>query len=469
MTSGVDGSNSDRSSVGGPSDVSGPDASRDVDAEARADLSSAADAVPDAEASRVADEVVGDVDAVEIGASASPAPAGGPAAVEDEAKLDPAAVPGAFEPNPANRAAADAFNDELHAIEENNSLGFDKQDARAEVLGRIAEHAQAIPDLDERDRFVRAVAPDAGHAAGMYAGRAPMGAFNKLDAIGQGVHPDTGRLLAHGALSTGPGQDNLLPMGRSGSPVGDALVEAKQGRTQRAGELLGDVARTVVPGVDATVRAVQGDYGGAAASLGVDLAGGAILRGGKLAVGAATGALALAPQDAQAGVLSRLTMKYGDEVVEFESRRGLVKGRTPTFDVNVPGRFADGTPGTLRLADSRAKHNALGDNFGGANLDRLAKDVSRGRGPAELSGTRSIGQFTGRFNTEAGQAELARMVMERVTPEQLAAVGRSGGALELRMPVSVGLTPNGGGKVVTANSVRVMRNNDGGFHLVPVP
>ena len=159
----------------------------------------------------------------------------------------------------------------------------------------------------------------------------------------------------------------------------------------------------------------------------------------------------------------------GDETVEFASRTGLLNGRTRTFDVDVPGKFADGTTGSLRLADSRAKHNMLGDNFGDANLTRLAKDVSRGRGPAELAGTRSVGQFTGRFNTEAGQAELARMVMERVSKADLEAVGRAGGALDVRMPFPVGLTPTRGGNVVAANSVRVMRNNDGSFHLVPMP
>lgn len=466
-TGGVD-SSSDRSSgVGGPSGPSGPDRSADVDADAKAELSATADGVKDTDADRVADEVVGDVDAVELADGAGPT--GGPAAVDPEADVDAATAVGAFEPNPANRAAADAFNEELRAIETNTHLGFDNQGVQ--VLGKITEHAHGIEDLAERDKFVRAVAVDAGRAAGMYAKQAPWDAYNRLDELGKGTHPDTGRLLANSAVSTGPGADNLPVWGKEGSPVGDALKEINEGRARRASEVVSGVARAVLPGVDATVRAVEGDYEGAAASLGVDLAGGVLAKGGKLAWGAVAGAAAMAPGEAQAGVASRLTMKWGDEAVEFTAREALVKGRWKAFDIEVPGTFADGQTGTLRLYDSRAKHNKLATRYADADLDSVAKTANGRRSPndlAVLKGNKPEAQFTGRFNTPHGQAELAKLVMERVGKADLDAIGMNG-AIDVRMPMPIGLTTTRNGTVVSANSVTIMRNNDGGFHLVPMP
>jgi hypothetical protein len=448
MTTGVDGATRDTRTVDATRDTRDVGA---VDEAARADLSAAADAVPDTAADAVADRVVGDVDAVEPTDAAAPAEA-----------VDPPTT----EPTPEHRAAADRFNAELQAIDDARDL--EPQRTRSEVLGRIGEYAQGIPDLAERDRFVRAVAPEAGRAAGLLAGRSPSEALARLNGIGQGVTADTGRLLAREAISTGPGRDNLVPMGMRGTPVGDALTEARHGQMQRLGEVVGGAARFAIPGVDAAANLIEGNVEGAIASAGIDLAGGALLRGGRLAAGAVAAGVALAPDTAQAGALSRLTMRFGDEAVEIEARVGRVNGRTPTFDVAVPGRFSDGTQGTLRLADPRGKHNALG-GFDDANLARVARDINRGNAPGNLGITRSAAQFTGRYNTVEGQAELARLVMARVSPADLARVGQSGGRLDVPLDRVVGLTPIAGNRVAPATSVRVMRNNDGSFHLVPMP
>lgn len=178
----------------------------------------------------------------------------------------------------------------------------------------------------------------------------------------------------------------------------------------------------------------------------------------------------LAPTTAEAGPVGALiksTMKFGDDVVEVAAKKGLQQGRTATFDVAVTGSLKDGTKTTFRLVDERAKHNKLA-TLADTNLDKLAKDVSRGKHP-DLAITRTEAQFAGRFNTIEGQAQLANEVMKRVTPQQLAAVGTESGALTVQLPMSVGLTPIKGGQVVPAMSVRVMRNNDGSFHLVPMP
>jgi len=470
MTTGIDSNNT---SVGGPGSAGGVDASDGPDAAARDSLRAEADSALDAVADVVADKVVGDPDRLETPTTADAAPVTG-------ADATPAvsAVP-STEPTVENRAAANAFRDELHAIDERerdvkiqaeaakNGDYRSPNDMRSEVLDRVAEHAQGIQDPAERDRFVRAVAPDVGPAAGKLSTQGPMAAYNKLDAIGQGVSADTGRLLAGSALQFGSARDNLVPMGRSGSPVGDAFTEVRQGQTERMGELLAGTARTVIPGVDAATHLVNGDLDAAAASAAVDLAGGAILRGGKVVVGAAAGALAMAPEDAQAGVLSRMTMRFGDEAVEITARKGLANGRTPTFDVTVPGAFKDGTKGTLQLADPRAKHNML-NGLPDGDLSRIARNVSRGKAP-EFAAARNAAQFSDRYNSIEGQAQLARMVMDRITPEQLARVGRQGGELTIPLDRVIGLTPTRGGQVVPASSVRVMSNNDGAFHLVPMP
>ena len=397
----------------------------------------------------------------------------------DSVETKPTNIP-PTEPNAANRAKADEFNSEMAAIRTRESDLKQQTEAlakgdyrttnqmRHDVLGRIAEHAQGIKDPAERDRFVRAVAPEAGRTAGELARSGPAAAYQRLDAIGKGVSPDTGRLLANSALQTAGGRDGILPMGVSGTPVGNALSEERQGIAKRSAELLGNTARAVVPLVDAGTRLAQGDLEGAAASAALDVAGGAILKGGKLVAGAAVGALAMSPDQAQAGVFNRLTMRVGKESVEFQARKNLVKGRTPVYDVKVPGTFKDGTQGTLSLSDPRGKHNALG-NLDSSNLTQVAKQLSKGKGPNEFKPALSAGQFTGPFNSAEGQAQLARLVMERVTPADLAKVGQKGGRLDVPLDRVVGLTPNGRGDVVTATSVRVMRNNDGSFHLVPMP
>ncbi len=410
--------------------------------EDRQELRAAADGVPDAAAEAVGDRLVGDVDAVEATAA-----------------LDPPTT----EPTPENRRAADAFTEQLQGISDTDP---DPQRTRSEILGRIADHAGGITDLAERDRFVRAVAPEAGRAAGLLSSRSPSEAVRRLDAIGTGVTADTGRLLARSALTTGPGQDNLVPMGIRGTPVGDALVEAREGRLQRLGEVVGGAARTIIPGVDAATRLAEGDVPGALGSAALDVAGGAILRGGKRVAAALGLGVGLAPDEAQAGALQRLTMRFGDDAVEVQARVGR-NGRAPTFDVQVPGRFADGTQGSLRLADPRGKHNALG-NYDADNLARVARDINRGRAP-DLNITRSTAQFTGRYNTVEGQAELARLVMARVSPADLARVGQAGGRLDVPLDRVIGLTPVAGNRVAPATSVRVMSNNDGTYHFVPMP
>lgn len=443
------------------------------EATARTSLRAEVDATPDVVASRVADRVVGDPDQFEATAPAAPNAVGAPAGAAPSTEVP------STEPSAANRAAANGFRDEFQAIDDLHgnidarSAALERgdyrtpNDMRAGVLGRVAEHAGSIDDPAERDRFVRAVAPDAGRAAGQYSNASPYSAYRQLDAIGQGVSADTGRLLANSALQFGPANDNLVPMGRSGSPVGDAFTEVRQGRTQRLGEVLSGTARAVIPGVDAAAHLLNGDADSAAASAAVDLAGGAILRGGRLAVGAAVGALAMAPEQAQAGVLSRMTMRFGDEAVEIQARTGLVNGRTRTFDVHVPGRFQDGTTGALRLSDPRGKHNAV-SGLPDGNLSRVARNVSRG-GAHEFSAARNAAQFSQRYNSVEGQAELARLVMDRVTPAQLSRVGQQGGELTVSLDRTIGLTPTRGGQVVPASSVRVMRNNDGAYHLVPMP
>ncbi len=473
MSTSVDSSNSSSKAggAGGPSGAGSVDKSTSAEDSARSSLRDEVSAKSDTDATKVADKVVGDADAFDAGAVQGTDKTKGTTATAE--------VP-STEPNPANRAAADAFRDEFHAIDDmDGDIRAEAEamkqgdfrsanDRRADVLGRVAEHAQSIPDTAERNRFVRAIAPDAGLAAGKYSKKSPYGAYQKLDAIGKGVSPETGRLLANSALQYGPARDNLVPTGRPGSPVGDALTEARQKQTQRVGEAMAGTARTIIPGVDAAVNAAQGNYDAAAGSLGVDLMGGALVRGGKKVVTAVVGGMAMAPEQAEAGVLSKVSMRFGArEAVEVKARTGLVNGRTKTFDVEVPGTFKDGSKGSLRLADPRGKHNAV-SGIPDGNLSRIAKALSR-KGSHEFSATRKVGMFSDRYNSVEGQAELANEVMSKITPAQLAKVGREGGELTVELDRVVGLTPTRAGKVVPATTVRVMRNNDGGFHLVPMP
>ena len=503
MSRGVDGAGSpggaDRS--GGPSQSGGPDRSGGVDraAEARsseeaakAELSRAADEAPEAAAETVAREVVADADSVQFsgavppGTGATPAAADGGGTAVDGAVADPAAGAGALdptptdvedpdaveaapstEPTPENREAATGFIDALQT-QLGASMFEQDADVMSSILDQVADHAAGIEDPAERDRFVRAVAVDVGLTASRIANVNPQTAYARLDAIGAGVTPDTARLLTRNAVRSGAGADNLIPYSRSGTPIGDAMIEVADGRNERLGAVLGGTARFVIPGVDAATHLAQGDPESAAASLATDAAGGALLRGGRLAAGLIGAGVALAPETAEAGVLSRFSVRLGDEAVEIQARTMLVGGRTRGFDVEVPGRFRDGSTGTLRLADERAKHNVLGTTQF-PNLSRLARDISRGRGPAALGSTRNAAQFTGHYNSIEGQAELASLVMARVTPADLARVGQPGGQLDVPLDRIVGLTPTNGGRVVPASSVRVMRNNDGGFHLVPMP
>jgi hypothetical protein len=386
------------------------------------------------------------------------------------------------EPTPAHRAQATAFGERLAGIdaqEKDPRLQAEAMkagnfalpnDQRATVLKEIATTAAGIADPAERDRFVRATAPDVGRAVATMALRSPGGAVSHLEAIGKGSSADTGRLLANETIKHGA-FENVVPHGIPGTSVGNALVEHRSGRIASIAAGAGATAQAVIPGVDAAVKAANGDLGGAAASAAVDVAGGALLKGGKIAVAGAVGlGTLLAPTTAEAGPVGALiksTMKFGDNVVEVAARKGLQQGRTATFDVAVTGSLKDGTKTTFRLVDERAKHNKL-STLADTNLDKLAKDVSRGKHP-DLAITRTEAQFAGRFNTVEGQAQLANEVMKRVTPQQLAAVGTESGALTVQLPTSVGLTPIKGGQVVPATSVRVMRNNDGSFHLVPMP
>ena len=448
MSTSVDSS----SSVDRSADTSRVDSTNDVaqaDASAKADLTASTAAVSEADADNVANDVVGDVDAVEK--------AGGTPTAS--------ALP-STEPNAANRAAADGFNSEFAKIEA-DQMNFDKNRSYNDVLGRVADHAQGIKDPAERDRFVRAVAPAAGRAAGERARSTPSDAFRQLDAIGHGVSPETGKLLARSAMETPRGRDNLAPMAHGNSPVANGFRELNRESAEKMGKVVEGAARFAIPGVDAGVRALNGDYSGAAASLGTDLAGGALLRGGKLAAGVVAGGVALSPDDAQAGVVGRFTMKFGDEAVEVTNRSTVAKGRHRAVDVEVPGRFADGTEGSLRLADARGKHTKLAD-VDDSNPNKLARQAnSKSKSPYDIAGKE--GQFIGRFSSPAGQAELAREIMGRVTPADLARVGQAGGELTLKLDRVVGLTSNGRGQVVPATAVRIMANGDGAFHLVPMP
>lgn len=425
--------------------------------DAKESLKASVGKTSDIEANRVADRVVQDLDAMD----------------------GPKAQTPTTEPSPENRAKVTEFSDALSAIDARDAdLNIQAKAAakgdfrssnqmRGEVLDQIAAHANGISDLDERDRFVRAAAPDVGQAVGQIAKTSPQGALNQLEAVGKGVSPDTGRLLVNETLRAGPAQDNLVPLGRPGNPVGDALTEARQGRTERLVELAEGTARAVVPGVDATAKLIEGDVEGAVTSAGIDLAGGAILRGGKLAIGAVVGAGALAPEEAQANALKSVAVRFGKEKVSVNAQTGMFAGRIRTFDVEVPGKFANGKNGSLRLADPRGKHNAFG-KLPDENLKGIAKQLNKG-GKHEFGAARKAGQFSGRYNSVQGQAELARLVMDRVTPEQLAQVGKSGGNLTVKLDRAIGLTPISGGNVGVATSVRIMGNNDGAFHLVPMP
>ncbi len=436
---------------------------------ARAELRDKVEATPNIKADAVAGKVVAGADSIER-TSAQGAPKIGEPTTE---------------PTPENRERANQFRDEFQAIDEREKDVNQQFEAaqkgdnrtpngmRFETLGKVATHAQGIQDPAERDRFVRAIAPDAGRAAGRLAESNPTSGIQRLDAIGKGVSADTGRLLANSALQTPGGKDNLLPMGLPGTPVGNAMVERRQKIGERAVELGKNAARALIPGVDAASRLADGDVDGAAKSAAIDLAGGAILKGGKLAIGAAVGAGTMAPEQAQAGVLTNLTMRLGRESVEFQAKKGLVNGRTAVYDVRVPGRFKNGTEGNLRLVDERGKHNTLGtltsDDLGGV-AKKLNKKNASGKDIDPFKPARKAGQFTGDYNTAEGQAKLARLVMERITPQDLAKVGQAGGRLDVPLDRVVGLTPNGNGQVVVASSVRVMRNNTGdGFHLVPMP
>lgn len=525
MTSGVGGSGGASDRAGGSDRGSNTDRAGGVDRAAdsgrtadgeRAELSREAEAVPEAAAETVARDIVGDTtDVLERGPSDEVAAAGpevsraetpgrtvpattggeiidaqatppgtaeeiaegvdGDAPVADPEVVDPElADPAAAEaelvpttePNPENLAAATGFIDEIQGLMDESTFTVD-QPALRSVVNRVADHAAGIEDPVERDRFVRAVAPDVGIAIERLARSTPSDAYRQLDAVGQGVTQDTARLLV-GSAGFGNGGDNLEPYGRPGSPVGDALTEWSRDRTNRFVSGLGEVARVVVPGVDAAAHLAEGNADAAAGSLAIDAAGGALIRGGRVAIGALGAAVTLAPTSAEAAGLSRLTIRMGDDAFEIQARTVLVGGRRQGFDVEVPGRFADGSQGTLRLVDERAKHNALGSQHY-ENISRLARDLSRGRGPSELHGTRSVAQFTGHYNSIEGQAELARLVMARVTPDQLAAIGQAGGRLDVPLDRVVGLTPGSGNRVVPATTVTVMRNNDGSFHLVPMP
>lgn len=450
----------------GPSGASDVGASADVgEAEAKADLSDAASAVPDADADKVAAEVVGAVDSVEVEASVDGA---APTSTVDGAAAPDAVEIPETEPTPENRAKAEELRDALHEADALHAtdLGL-AQDMRSATLDAIAEHAHSITDLAERDRFVRAIGTDAGIAAGKLAQRSPGAATAKLDAITQGVSPDTGRLIARGALTTPGGVDGITPMARSDSPLGKAFAEVRADRQQAMAEVAGGVARTVVPGVDATIRAIEGDYEGAIASAGLDLAGGAIIKGGKYALGAVVGGAAMAPEQAQAGVWGRMTLGLGDDAIEFSARARLAdNGRTLIHDVEVPVTFKNGETGSLLLTDNRGKHNLLG-KFDGTNLSTTAKRINKGKEP-KLNPARHEGQFTGYYNTAAGQAELGRLVAERITPDQLAALERGGRAPIVQLDREVGFAAvNKEARVAT--SVRIMANRDGGYHLIPMP
>lgn len=467
---------------------------RDADA-ARNELSARTEEVTAAEVETVADRVVGDVDAYETAGDVAPedragetaggvgvaetpdagAVNGAEAVVPEVEVVSEVEAPPETALTPEHRAQVEAFRDrfaEIDAFEHDiraRSAALaagdprSPHDLRRETLDELTTFVNGIEDPVQRENTIRAIAVEAGRQAGRLAERGPYAAYTQLEALGAGTSLQTGRLLAHGALQTGAGSDNFVVYGRGDNPVAQAMTEIRSGRRQA----FADFTRTFVPFVDAGARLVEGDVPGAVVSGGVDLAGGALVRSGRAVATVVGGAVLFTPSEAEASVLNVVRrIGQGTELV-IDGATTLQGGRRLAPDVTVAIRQDGVITRSLRLADPRAKHNQL-NNLTEADLETVARQLSRGRRPSEFAIARSEGQFTGYFNTLAGQAQLAQEVMEQLTEVQLQAIRNGGPGPVLRLSQPVGLTPENGG-VVVANSVRVLSNGDGGFHLVPVP
>ena len=120
---------------------------------------------------------------------------------------------------------------------------------RRALLDEASTYAEGISDPDMRDRFVHAISRDAGAAAGHVAWSSPADGYARLDRLGQGVTPSTAQALVDGALTTPGGVDHIVPYGRSGTPVGDAVVGERRERQRRLGELVRDGVNIVRPGL----------------------------------------------------------------------------------------------------------------------------------------------------------------------------------------------------------------------------
>lgn len=472
----VGGATESKSTESRVSDARGAAETRRADSEAvaRAELSDAAEAVSDADVDAVESRMTASEDGFDVGlaeaASTSEVGVGRATATDDVVPVN--------EPTVDNRAMIEGYRDqfaEIDALE--NDLSAQSaaleagdprtaQDRRAETLDALQADLAAIEDPAERERATRAIAVAAGHQAGRLAGRSPHAAYERLDALGAGMTPETGALLSHGALSTPAGADSFPPLARSGSSVGDALSDV--GARRR--EAMGQVARAVVPGADAAARAVEGDYAGAVGSVALDAAGGVLAKGGKLAVAGGAAALALTPTEAEAGVLSQTIKlsKRSDLVIDGVESLST-KGQRRVPDVSVSLRTDGEITKSVRLTDPRAKHHSV--SVDEADLEQTAKALSRGQVTDTGVKLKDVkhGQFSTQFNSLEGQAKLAREVLDRVSKADLERVteGVAGPTFNLGYPV--GLSPNGRGKVVVANSVQLKADRTGSFHLVPRP
>ncbi|MEQ8275576.1 MAG: hypothetical protein RMA76_33540 [Deltaproteobacteria bacterium] len=401
-----------------------------------------------------------------------------PAATDMDVDVDVDTDVAVTEPLPENRAKVEEFRDRFEAIDifegslSAQSAAVDAGDPRsaserrADVLDELTDWVHGIEDPEERDNTLRAIAIDAGRQAGKLAEADPYQAYEKLDALGAGMPKETGGLLAYGALETSDGVDKLPALARSGTPVGDALVAEADRRADAAHEAM----RAVVPGYDGVATLLEGDVLGAGTSLAIDAAGGAILKSGKLAAAAVGAGIVVTPGTAEAGPFSKVVDLATNKKLHIDAHELVSEQAHTRYPVVTARIVEDGQEvRSLTLMDPRAKHNIVDPNLD-PNLDTLSKQMSRNRRvEPQFKSARANGQFTGRWNTPEGQAELAEIIMKRLSDAELDAIVPGKGSKTLKLPFPVGLTPQGT-NVRVATSIEIKRNaNEPGFHLVPRP
>ncbi len=160
---------------------------------------------------------------------------------------------------------------------------YDIKNDKMRALRDATDYASKITDPGQRERFVASIAPQAGAAAGDV--KNP-GAIEQLKRLGELGTTQSAQTMAREAVRTGF-FENTVPFADGKTKVGQALGDIRQRSNDKLAGVAGDVAKAVIPFVDAGNKLVHGDVKGAAKSAGIDaallLAGGVIGKGVKLA------------------------------------------------------------------------------------------------------------------------------------------------------------------------------------------